>query len=310
MLVLLNPTAGGGRALAQWRRMAAALERRFGPLDVVGVAGPPTTRVRIAESLRQGERRFVAAGGDGTVNLLIGALASLATPDLLPQITVGALGLGSSNDFHKPFRNGAAQGGIPCRLDFSAATALDIGVLRYTDTDGVARRRYWINNASVGVTADGNCRFNTPDPVLRWLKRAATGPAIGYAALRALVAHRPRRMTLRSDEQPPLTVSVSNLGVVKNPHFAGSLRYDSPCESASGRFYVHLLEGQPLSRLVPALFDLSRGRFMGRDQSRSWRAARLAVEADEPFAIEVDGEVVLARRACFGLLAHYLRVCP
>lgn len=310
MLVLLNPTAGGGRALSQWRRVAAQLESRLGRLDVHDTADLRGTRDRIAESLRQGERGFVAAGGDGTVNRLIGTLVSLATPELLRQIAVGAVGLGSSNDFHKPFRSGSAKGGIPCRLDFRAATERDVGVLLYTDMDGVARRRYWINNASIGVTADGNHRFNTPDPVLRWLKRVATGPAIGYAALRALLAHRPRLMTLRSDKGAAVTVSLSNVGVVKNPHFAGSLRYDSPREPASGQFHVHLLEGQRLPRLVGALFDLSRGRFMGRGESRSWRATRLAVEAPDPFPIEADGEVVLARRACFAILPRSLRVCP
>ncbi len=310
MLVLLNPTAGGGRASRQWRRCGVELEQQFGRLDLLQTGDPRRTRGRIADALRRGERRFVAAGGDGTVNLLIGTLASLATADLISRITVGAVGLGSSNDFHKPFRNGAAGGGIPRRLDFDAATLHDIGVLLYTDGSGIARRRYWINNASIGVTADGNYRFNTPDLVLKGLKRAATGPAIGYAALRALLAHRPRLMTLHTDEQPAVSLSVSNLGVVKNPHFAGSLRYDSPREPAGGQFYVHVLEGQPLSRLLAALHDLSRGRFMGRDGSRSWRAARLAVEAADPFAIEMDGEVVLARRACFALLPHHLRVCP
>lgn len=310
MLVLLNPTAGGGRASHQWRRCGPELAQRFGRLDVLETGDPRHTRDRIADALRRGERRFVAAGGDGTVNLLIGMLTSLAPAELITQVTVGAVGLGSSNDFHKPFRNGALDGGVPCRLDFDATLMQDVGVLLHTDENGVARRRYWISNASIGVTADGNQRFNTPDPVLRLLKRVATGPAIGYAALRALLAHRSRWMTLQTDTQPTVTVSVSNLGVVKNPHFAGSLRYDSPPEPVGGRFFVHVLEGQPLPRLLAALFDLSRGRFMGREGSRSFRAARLAVEAADAFAIEVDGEVVVARRACFALLPHHLRVCP
>ncbi|MBI2403093.1 MAG: hypothetical protein HYV20_10245 [Gemmatimonadetes bacterium] len=311
MLVLLNPAAGGGRALARWQGIARDLERRWGRFDIHETRALRHTVGHIADSLRHGERRFVAVGGDGTVHLLINALATTARPAVLAQVTIGAVGLGSSNDFHKPFRNeAAARGVVPSRLEFGAATAHDIGLLLYTDADGVARRRYWANNASIGVTADGNHRFNTPDPVLKWLKRLATGPAIGYAALRALAAHRPRLMTLRSDEQPAVTVSVSNLGVVKNPHFAGSLRYDSPRQSASGQFYVHLLEGQPVPRLLSALLGLARGCFTGRDGSRSWSASRLAVEAPDPFAIEMDGEVVLARRACFALLPRCLKICP
>jgi diacylglycerol kinase family enzyme len=105
-------------------------------------------------------------------------------------------------------------------------------------------------------------------------------------------------------------VSVSNLGVVKNPHFAGSLRYDSPFEPASGKFFVHLLAGQRPLRLLQALIGLARGRFAGRFGSRSWQATRLGIDAPAPFPIEVDGEVVLARRACFALRPGGLRVCP
>ncbi len=309
MLVVLNPTAGGGRALPRWREVTRHLNGRLEPFELCQAETPRHVEARIAACLRLGERRFVAAGGDGTVNLMVSSLIEAATPAELAEVTIGAVGLGSSNDFHKPFRNGG-RAGAPYRVDFGAAVPRDLGVLLYTDQDGVAHRHFWINNASIGVTADGNHRFNWPDPVLRWLKRVSTGAGIGYAALRALVAHRPRLLTLRTDDGPAVTVSVSNLGVAKNPHFTGSLRYDSPFEPASGEFYVHLLEGQSPARLVPALLGLSRGHFMGRTGTRSWRAARLAVEATVPFPIEVDGEVVLAQRACFAIRPRCLRVCP
>jgi diacylglycerol kinase family enzyme len=309
MLVLLNPAAGGGRALARWRQVARSLNGQLGPFELCESGAPERVESRIAWCLRLGERRFVAAGGDGTVNLLIASLVNVATPADLAEVRIGAVGLGSSNDFHKPFRNGGRRG-VPCRLDFGAAVLRDLGVLLYTDPDGVARRRCWINNASVGVTADGNYRFNQPDILLRWLKRVSTGAGIGYAALSALMAHRPRQLILQSDEGPVAAVSVSNLGVVKNPHFAGSLRYDSPFEPASGKFFVHLLAGQRPLRLLQALIGLARGRFAGRFGSRSWQATRLGIDAPAPFPIEVDGEVVLARRACFALRPGGLRVCP
>lgn len=308
MLVLLNPTAGGGRALARWRAVSRRLNGQLGAFELCPPGPPRHVEARIASCLRLGERRFVAAGGDGTVNLLITSLVKVASPADLSQVTVGAVGLGSSNDFHKPFRDGSHE--APCRLDFGAAAPRDLGVLLYTDLEGVAQRRFWINNASVGVTADGNHRFNSPGPLLSWLKRASTSLGIGYAALSALLAHRPRRLTLQSDDGRVVTVDVSNLGVVKNPHFAGSLRYDSPFEPASGAFHVHLLEGQSRARLLLALLGLARGRFAGRRGSRSWLARRLTVNASQPFPIEVDGEVVVARRACFALRPACLRVSP
>jgi diacylglycerol kinase (ATP) len=201
-------------------------------------------------------------------------------------------------------------GGIPARLDFAAAQRADLGVLLYLDVEGAARRRFWINNASIGVTADGNYRFNSPDRVLAGLKRIATGASIAYATLAAVACHRPRVLTLSENGAPPLTLPISNLGIVKNPHFAGALRYDSPHEPASGSFHVHLLEGSSLRRLLPALWGLAHGRFAGRRGSRSWQASQLAVRAAEPFPVEVDGEVVVARHACFTILPRCVRVCP
>ncbi len=310
MFVLLNAMARGGRAGERWRRVGPLVERAVGPFALCPVDDLQSARAHVAAALARGERRFVAAGGDGTVNRLLEDLVETAPPGALRDTVVGAIALGSSNDFHKPRAGRPPMDGLAARLDFTAAQLADLGVLLYQDAQGVACRRVWVNNASVGVTADGNYRFNHPDPLLKRLKRLATGPSITYAALAAVVCHRPRVLTLRGNGAPPLTLPISNLGVVKNPHFAGSLRYDTPHEPASGSFHVHVLEGSPVWRLLPALWGLAHGRFAGRAGSRSWRATRLTVQAAEPFPVEVDGEVVLTRRACFAILPRCVRLCP
>lgn len=308
MLVLLNPAAGGGRAAARWDRATHALATRLGSFTLRHLAHADSMSAIVAAAVRDGERQFVAAGGDGTVHLLINALLDTAAPDMLHRVTVGAVGLGSSNDFHKPSRDGTGAA-LPGRLDFDRAVAHDVGVLLYMDSHGVVRRRWWINNASIGVTAEGNETFNAPDAALRWLKRVSRRMAILYAAVRALLQHRPRPVTLRIDALPPLAIRVSNLGVLKNPNVAGSLRYDSPHEPAGGALHVHLLEAQRLPGLLRAFLGLARGRFTGRRGTRSWRATRLALEGDTEFSIEVDGEIVTARRAWFSVRPACLRIC-
>lgn len=310
MFVLLNTMAGGGRAGERWRQIGPLVERTLGPFALCSVRDVRCARGEVAAAVHRGERRFVAAGGDGTVNRLLEDLVETAPPAVLDDAAVGAIGLGSSNDFHKPRAGLPQTGGVPARLNFAAAQPADLGVLLYLDADGAARRRFWINNASIGVTADGNYRFNHPNRCLAALKRMASGPSIGYATVAAVLGHRPRMLTLSGSGASTLTLSVSNLGIVKNPHFAGSLCYGTPHEPASGTFHVHMLEGSRFGHLLPALWDLAHGRFAGGSGRRSWRATRLAVRAAEPFPVEVDGEVVLARRACFTLLPRYLRVCP
>ena len=115
-------------------------------------------------------------------------------------------------------------------------------------------------------------------------------------------------MTITIDEGPALDLRVTNLSIVKNPHFTGSLRYPTPHEPDSGRFFVHLLEGARLCGRVRALGGLVRGRFHGPG-IHTWPARRVSVVAEQPFPLETDGEVMIARSASFTLIPRALQVC-
>jgi len=309
MLVIVNPNAGGGTGLETWRRIEPAVRAILGDFEAVFPDGEAATRAVIGARLDAGETRFVAAGGDGTVNLVATALVAAGAGGDTRQVCLGAIGLGSSNDFHKPFDPCHRVLGVPFRLDFEHAVPSDVGTVAYVDEDRRPGRRIWLVNASIGTTAEANGFFNRPDRVLRVLKRRSTGAAIAYAAIREILRHRARTLSMSLDGEPPARRQVENLGVVKNPHFSGCLRYDSPHEPGSGRFYVHTLAATSLPRLVIALAGLARGRFSGRRGASSQPAHRLRVRADAPFALEGDGEVVFVTDASFGLLPRRLRLC-
>ena len=309
MLVLVNPAAHGGTGLRRWREALPSLRRLVGAFSVVEPADASQVRVAVAEGLAHRETQFVAVGGDGTVNLVLSSLVRQADPAILGDLTLGAIGLGSSNDFHKPLTPLHRFGSAPYRLDFEQARPHDVGRLRYEDDAGQQHERFWIVNASMGTTAEGNHLFNHPGPLLGRLKRVSAAGSMIWAAARAVLSYVPPAITLTLDDGEPLRCRLRNLGVVKNPHFTGALRYDSPHEPDSGRFFVHLLEDVSLPSLAVTLLALARGRFSGRPGARSWQAARLAVTAPAPFAVETDGEVFSVRRAEFSLLPGALRVC-
>jgi diacylglycerol kinase family enzyme len=308
MLAVVNPASAGGRGLAKWRRLEPCLTEKLGAIQVRMTRSAGEERAIVAEGLAAGHREVLAAGGDGTVNAVLSALLECVPESGRPAVTLGAAGLGSSNDFHKPHRT--VIEGVPCRVDFANAFAHDVGVVAYADESGTRHTRYWIVNASIGATAEANHFFNHPDGVLRLLKRTSTDAGILYAAARTLARSRARTLELAVDEAPPVSLATRNLGVVKNPHFTGSLSYDSPYEPASGDFTVHHLGAVSAARLAATFAALARGHFSGRPGTHTWRAHRLAVRAAGPFAVEIDGEVALAVEATFTLLPACLRVCP
>ena len=113
-VVLLNPAAGGRRRLARWWRargsLAAVCEPRVVETDLAG-----KWRAAVRREIEDGTRLFIAAGGDGTVSALADELVWARGRIPLGEFTLGAVGLGSSNDFHKPF--GRAVGGVPVRIE-------------------------------------------------------------------------------------------------------------------------------------------------------------------------------------------------
>lgn len=305
--VILNPLACGGRGLARWRRfLSLDGARGLAHAPVFdGSQGDGTQRLqqRLREwmdaRIDEGRRDFIAAGGDGTVNAVVNAL--MGNP-AAGDCRLGAVALGSSNDFHKgrPGINGH-------RLDFAAAFPHDIGVVRLEDGSVV----HFAINASMGITAEANAYFNEKGgPLFRALKRRWTDGAIAAAALRGFARYRPFPILLESAGGERREARLVNLGVVKNCHFSGSFRYDAPTAADDGRLGVHLCDGMTKAETLRTLASLARGRFSGLPKTSSWQWPGLTVRADRPFALETDGEVRFTARADFSVREGGLRLCP
>ncbi len=306
MIVFLNTRASYGRAASRWQRVRPELEARVGEFQVEEIRCPDGVAESVREAVARGARAFVAAGGDGTVNLLVNAIMELENS---ADVRLGAVGLGSSNDFHKPFEADSFIAGVPVRVDCGGARAQDVIRIDFENGEGGGSTRYAIMNASLGITAEANASFNEPTDFIRAVRRLSVDAAIVASILRTLVTYRDVTCRLAIDGADEGTFSVSNLGVIKNPHFAGSLSYDTPIEPDDGTLGVNLCERLSPFQALATVAALHRRRFHGRPKTRSWIGRRVSVEGDRIFALETDGEIVHARKAEFSVLPKRIRCC-
>lgn len=309
MLVVVNTAARAGKAVRSWNMIRAALPGELNGANTLILNESPDWDQKIKKAILDGERRFVAAGGDGTVNLLLQKLVQYAGPDLLPKLNLGAIGLGSSNDFHKPLSAANRYSSCPVHINFSSTIRRDVGVLAFRDDRNFWQTRYWLLNASIGVTADANARFNRPGGLLKVLKKTSPSLAILYTAISAILNFRNKTVSIEFDGAPARQVRLSNLAVLKSPHVSGSFCYEFPAEYDSGQFYIHLCRGMHAGRLLQMLMHLSRGRLRGLPGTNSFKMNKLAVKADRPFNVEFDGEVISTRQARFTLYPARIGVC-
>jgi diacylglycerol kinase (ATP) len=304
-LVVLNPSAHGGTGARRFEAVRPAIDAAFDATLVVGCADD-RWRAEVATAVERGVRLFIAAGGDGTAHALLNALVELPHRPALESITLGAVGLGSSNDLLKPVRR--CVGGIAVLLDAARAEPRDVIRCTHLDSTG-AHQSFVLVSASLGVTASANARFSANGPLVSLLRRTSTTAAIVLATTDTVATWRNLPATVRVDHGEPARVALTSLSILKTEWLSGQLRFGHPVEPASGQFDVALAQGLGRCRLLADILALLRGRFDGRPGHIRWHARSADIWLNDEVPLELDGEIVTAHEIHFDVFPERIRLC-
>ena len=263
MLVVLNEKANHGTARKKWLAIEKPLFARLANASIAITRNVAELENAVRFQWESGERQFIAAGGDGSVNCLLNCLTRMVGdgPEL-KDLTLGAIGLGSSNDFHKPFDRNSFIDRIPVKIDCQNVKYADVGKAVFTTRDTGKITRHFLINGSMGLTATANYKYNHPDPFLAWLKPRFTNVSILYAALSTMFFYRnqPAAIAGYTDGMK----QISNINILKNPHFAGSFHYRIPQKLDDGFLTVALCLDMNKKEMLRTMMGLARGRFGGK----------------------------------------------
>ena len=187
--IIINYAANNGRAKKRWIQIKEEVLNSFPTNTILIPFEPPFDIELCLKGLVENQRVdvIISAGGDGSANYILNALMKLENIDL-KKITLGGIGLGSSNDFIKPKKRSIQN--VPVRLNFESVKLVDIGKLNYTQEDNQKTTRYFIANSSMGVTAEANYLFNQNYGIIGFLKNKLTDLAIICAALKTIFTFR------------------------------------------------------------------------------------------------------------------------
>ncbi len=287
--IIVNLAAGGGQADRKWLEIEAeVLQKLLDDTIVIKHDGILDLETLVQDlTSKEGIDVFISAGGDGSLHLLVNALFPLIANKSV-EYYIGAVGLGSSNDFHKPHRE--LIGTIPVRIDLSKWIQADLGRMTYTSEEGSRRIRYFLINSSLGVTAQANALFNREDVVLTLLKKRWPLFAINYTALKTIVHYRNYPAEISYGEHSE-RIRLSNLAILKNPHVSGSLSYGIVLAPDDGKLVLAYCHDMNKWELFQTLRDLSHGEFQSNSKRRSIFTTSVKVDVDQPVIIEADGEI-------------------
>ncbi|MFC1502329.1 diacylglycerol/lipid kinase family protein [bacterium] len=308
MMFLINKYANNGRGLRRWETLKEEILEKAAVQEYSLIANAVNFNSELVSKISDGERVFIAAGGDGTVNFLLNHLMELKK-NSRQRVALGAIGLGSSNDFHKPLcKNRMLHGNIPYRMDYQNMIQHNVGQIDFEDIHHKWHRKYFLLNCSIGIIAQANYLFNSKEKVVHWLKSKWVGGTIWYAALKTLF-RAPNVHTIITTGKGRIETDVTNLSILINPYVSGDFHYDFNVTPQSDFFGIALCEKMGILSRVKTIFSLARGKFSGLNKTRMWRSTHIELNPVTPTALELDGEVFLARKIKIQLLKNAMRVC-
>jgi len=311
-LVVINPHARRGSAAHRYASIRAEVEAGFVVEHaMMDDAGRWIDAIHFAR--REGFERVIAVGGDGTVHAVANALLDKSLDGLPSASTsmntsLGAVGLGSSNDFHKPI--GRRAHGVPLRLGEPAPR--DAGLATWKDARGELHARWFVVSASVGLVARANRRFSEQAGVIGTVARRSVDAGILVAAMSALARHRNVRARVRPSQDGRVAgehIELSNFSAMLTPYLAGAFRYEPARGAGEGQLAFHLCRDMSRTDLLATMVRLLGGRFDASPKTRSCTAPAMCIELDEEDDLELDGELFRAKSIRLEARPSVLEVC-
>ena len=283
LVVLVNPSSGGGRTKTLLPKFTDALDKRHLEFRV-----EPTRSAEHAVDLAlgagdQGELPVVMSG-DGLVGIVGGALAGTDVP-------LGILPAGRGNDLARVLDIPSDPAGAAGVLASWHARVIDVGE---------ANGKRFLGIASVGFDSDANRIANQTRVVKGRLVYA-------YAALRALIAWKPARFSLRIGEEN-MRFTGWSVAAANSRAFGGGMFVAPNALLDDGEFDVVMVgEGGKLHFLsnLPKVF---KGTHLENDEVRVIRTRSLELDASRPFAVYADGEHLTDLPATLRVLPKALTV--
>lgn len=291
--LILNPVSGNGKGAKAKAAILKALE-----LFNIGCVVNETqcsghAKTLVVDLIKSGEREFIIAGGDGTINEVInGILSQCICPTT--DISIGLVPIGTGNDLrrtHNIEHNILSAAETISKKKFIVQ---DAGKIIYR-IDNAEHNRYFANIAGAGFDA----------AVVKSVKESKLklGKA-GYflSILKVLFTHNCTKTVIVSGIiEKNYNVLSMNIGVAK--YSGGGMKFLPDAIVDDGLLDVLIIRKASPLKIIASLPKLFNGSIKMLKECEYFQTSKIEVSASTPLMIEADGEYL-------GLSGFKIEVIP
>jgi len=274
-LVIVNPAAGGGRALRAEANVAKLLGLRGHHADFSHSKSSEDLREQAARAALAGYRYVVALGGDGAFHHLVEGVRGT-------QAIAGFFPAGNGNDI-------AADLGIPADpLDaadaFLKSTPRAIDLVRARFSDG--REAHYVGAGGMGLDAEAAHLANTKFKAWPGVTRYLAGALWAFFHDRAMAVH-------AEIDGIPWDGRVLFIAGANSTRYGSGIRIAPEARMDDGWLDVVLVGEISCARLLEAIpIVLTSGNLRSFPEVRRVRCKRIALRAERPAKVHGDGELL------------------
>jgi diacylglycerol kinase (ATP) len=300
LVVIANPRAGRGKVDAALPQVERVLRDAGLGYRIVRTTHPGHATQAARDALLGGERYLVAVGGDGTVHEVVNGMVQDGQP-IAPDAVLGVVAAGSGCDFVRSFGLPGDAARAARQLVGDQVRSIDVGTVTCADGDAT-RTRYFVNIAEAGLGGAVVARAAG----LKGFGRFLGGARYAAGFWLTLPGFRPAAVQLDADGQA-FGWRAFNV-VVANCRFYGGGMQISPKSDPGDCVLDVLVMTGPKSDAFTTLPKVYSGTHLPHRNIAELRAGRILLDADRPFLVEADGEMLGTTPASFGIIPSGVRL--
>ena len=280
--VLYCPKTGIGSKQKRWEKIEAVLKERGLVYDMVQSESSESVERLMTMLINNGYKTIVVVGGDSALNDAVNCLMK-EEKHVRDEIALGVIPNGVMNDFARFW--GFVEDDVEQTVGWLAERRIrriDLGCVRYTNSNQEHCHRYFLNCLNIGMTADiMNLRRQT--------RRLFGSRTLSFiSSLFVMLFHRMEykmKLRINSDviDRKVMTVCIgSGPGYGQTPN---AVPYN-------GMLDVSVVYHPEVVQLIEGLWLLISGRFLNHRNVHPFRTTEVFVDEARKAMVGVDGRLM------------------
>ncbi|UCD38940.1 MAG: diacylglycerol kinase family lipid kinase [Fidelibacterota bacterium] len=300
--VILNPTAGSGRAGKLRTEILSGIQARFGKdytSDVTQQMGDATESARRA--IEAGAGLVIAIGGDGTINETVNGFYK--DGELLnPSCELGIIDCGSGSGL-------ALSLNLPTELEQQLdliknedSCAIDLGRVIARTQENESVERIFASECQVGIGGAVVAEVSSAH------KRIGGKAAFGLFSLKQAFVYKAKLTTVRLGDGEEIAKPLLGLAIGNGDCTAGGMKLTPGAELNDGLLDVLLMHDMNIPTILWHFSKIYKGTHVDTPHVSIYRSNKFSIDSASPVPVSADGELLGVTPCEFELLPAVLKV--